>query len=64
MKIIKEGSMPNTTKRFKCSICGCIFEANKGEYRASSWWEVNLSISPLPAYKCACPTCRHIVYAD
>ena len=62
MKIIKEGIADSAIKRFECKKCGCIFEANEREYRSSSWGEVNLSI--LPAYKCACPTCRHIVYAD
>lgn len=62
MKIIKEGFMPNNTKRFECSVCGCIFEVDDKEYRNSSWKEVMLDI--LPNYKCACPTCRHIVYAD
>ena len=62
MKIIKEGSMPNNTKRFKCEVCGCIFEANEKEYCASSYMEVMVGV--LPNYKCACPTCRHTVYAD
>ena len=54
--------MPNNTKRFECKACGCIFEANRGEYRASSNMEVMVGV--LPAYKCACPTCRKTVYAD
>ena len=32
IKIIKPGKIPDTTKRFECSRCGCIFEADKGDY--------------------------------
>lgn len=39
MKIIKQGktekelkAILNKTKRFECKTCGCIFEADKGEY--------------------------------
>lgn len=39
MKIIKEGkskeeikAILNETKRFECKTCGCVFEADKGEY--------------------------------
>ena len=62
MKIIKEGIVDPVTKRFECKACGCIFEANRGEYRASSNMEIMVGV--LPAYKCACPTCRKTVYAD
>lgn len=38
MKIIKDGDQNKAakklkqTKRFECSVCGCVFEADKGEY--------------------------------
>lgn len=36
MKIIEHGKMPEpsakVTRRFKCIRCGCIFEADDGEY--------------------------------
>ena len=32
MKIIKEGTIPSTTKRFTCGYCGCVFECDQGEY--------------------------------
>ena len=62
MRIIKEGKVDSEPKRFECKACGCIFEADKGEYRKSSNMEVMVGV--LPAYKCACPTCRKLVYAD
>lgn len=33
MKIIKHGDPQKMTKRFVCSSCGCIFEADSNEYR-------------------------------
>lgn len=32
IKIIKPGKKPETTKRFKCWHCGCVFEADRGDY--------------------------------
>lgn len=58
MKIIKKGKIPDTTKRFTCSNCGCIFVCNKNEYvrhfdqREGDYCEAK------------CPTCRTTVYAD
>lgn len=56
MKVLKEGD-PNRaerfviqTRRFKCERCGCIFEADKGEYKfVSQYNEVS--------YFCKCPCC-------
>ena len=62
MKIIKKGRVDSDTKRFECKACGCIFEANMREYQASSVMEIMVGV--LPAYKCACPTCRKLVYTD
>lgn len=37
MKIIKKGNLDrNNPKRFECSKCGCVFEANKDEYKAGN----------------------------
>lgn len=35
MKIIKDGNLRrfNMTKRFECPWCGCVFEADKNEYK-------------------------------
>ena len=43
MKIIKKGNRAlaerkiKQTKRFECETCGCIFEADKHEYKASDY---------------------------
>lgn len=60
MKIIKQGkskeeleAILNATKRFKCTTCGCVFEANKYEYEHSSSCR-NEDIY----YFCKCPNCK------
>lgn len=57
MKIIKQGkskeelkTILNKTKRFECKTCGCIFEADKGEYK----FEEDYICS---TYYCKCPNC-------
>ena len=56
MKIIKEGKIPTTIKRFYCGNCGCVFECGKDEYihhfaqRDGDYCEAE------------CPTCGEIVY--
>lgn len=57
MKIIKQGkskeelkAILNKTKRFECKTCGCIFEANEGEYK----FEEDYIYS---TYYCKCPNC-------
>lgn len=52
MKIIKEGDLTklNETKKFYCRACGCVFEANKGEYI-----EEELQINAI--FLCECPCC-------
>ena len=32
IKIIKPGKKPETVKRFTCRHCGCVFEADEGDY--------------------------------
>lgn len=49
MNIIKPGEIPKETIRFSCSYCGCIFEADKGEYETGPQYD--------PGYTCRCPTC-------
>ena len=58
MKIIKQGktkdelkAILNKTKRFECRICGCIFEADEGEYTHNSH-QYNETV-----YYCKCPNC-------
>lgn len=54
MKIIKHGKPPkvkSTVKRFKCENCGCVFEADRGEYRCSSQYNEYY-------FYCECPECK------
>ncbi len=56
MKIIQQGN-PNYLKhirRFTCK-CGCVFEAEKGEYTVDSQYNEEY-------YSCECPTCKSMVY--
>lgn len=57
MKIIKEGIIPSTTKRFTCPKCGCIFECELGEYRNHT------NCCNTAYYVAFCPTCKQEVYA-
>ncbi|MDE7398976.1 MAG: hypothetical protein K2N06_05545 [Oscillospiraceae bacterium] len=55
MNIIQHGRLPeekSTTKRFKCANCGCVFEADKGEYRGSFQYNEFY-------FYCECPECKH-----
>lgn len=58
MNIIKQGktkeelkAILNKTKRFECKTCGCIFEADEGEYTHNTH-QYNETI-----YYCQCPNC-------
>ena len=55
MNVIKPGVIPKETIRFSCSYCGCIFEADKGEYETGPQYD--------PGYSCLCPTCGHVCNA-
>lgn len=52
MKIIKDGVIPDETKRFVCSKCGCVFEADKNEYKENFYCG-----QILEGFSCKCPTC-------
>ena len=64
MKIIKEGNKELAdTKRaqvikFHCSMCECIWEANKNEYK-----NVGNHIDG-DIYECCCPTCGERIYVS
>jgi rubredoxin len=62
MIIIKDGIIPSNIIRFNCENCGCIFEADKGEYQTSTQMEV--MHDGLAPYKCQCPRCKRIVYGE
>lgn len=64
MKIIKEGNKELAiTKRakpveFSCSLCGCIWQANKDEYENES----NQYDGEI--FYCDCPTCGEKIYSS
>ncbi len=57
MTIIVEGDLNRLKeiKRFNCRKCGCIFDAEKEEYKVSSQYNEEY-------YSCICPTCGNNVY--
>ena len=59
MKIIKEGDLKKLKKikRFECKECGCIFEAEKDEYKWGNQYNETY-------YYCACPCCNQTVYTE
>lgn len=58
MKIIIPGDADRLkkVKRFSCPYCGCVFEAEQGEYKRTSWRNEDYYIHP-------CPTCGKEVTA-
>lgn len=58
MKILEHGNPKklNATKIFKCSLCGCKFEADKNEYYYSG------SQYNEGYYCCKCPECGKSAY--
>ena len=59
MRIIKEGDLKKLKKIkcFECKKCGCIFEAEKDEYKQGSQYNEEY-------YYCACPCCNQTVYTE
>lgn len=57
MKIIKEGDLNRLKKikRFECKECGCVFKAEKDEYKLGNQYNDEY-------YYCKCPCCHQIVY--
>ena len=55
IKIIKPGKKPETTKRFTCKHCGCVFKADKDDY------EEVYSLSNGYYLLIDCPTCGRII---
>ena len=50
MKIIKAGKVPEKVKRdkrFECLKCGCVFDAEEGEYKCEEFY----------GYSAQCPCC-------
>ena len=59
MKIIKEGDLKflQKVKTFTCHNCGCIFEANKNEYKMGMQYNEEY-------YYCICQFCNATVYTE
>lgn len=59
MKIIKKGDLTrvDTTRHFNCKHCGCLFEANRSEYKTQSDFRNG------HFYVHQCPTCGQDVIA-
>ncbi len=59
IKIIKDGSLKklNKTKRFICSKCNCIFEADDSSYTYHNWRNE-------PYITAICPFCGESVSRD
>lgn len=51
MEIIIPGDTGYFIKNFYCSMCGCIFRAEYGEYK------YDVSIASIKEFYCECPTC-------
>lgn len=55
IKIIKPGKKPETTKRFTCKHCGCVFNADKDDY------EEMYSLCNGYYLRVDCPVCERTV---
>lgn len=56
IKIIKPGKKPDTTERFECSYCGCVFEADEDDYEKEYSWRNDYYL------KIDCPCCGYIIH--
>lgn len=59
MEILQNGKKVTKKKRFSCEACGCVFEAERGEYTEADYMEWNHDIIA----KCRCPYCGETVYS-
>ena len=58
IKIIKPGKKPDTTRRFECTSCGCVFEGEREDCQAIH--DCNNTFIIVMR----CPTCGTVCYAD
>lgn len=56
-KIIIPGVRQDKTKRFECSNCGCVFDADENDY-----YENDSLITRM--YAAYCPTCGYAVWKE
>lgn len=57
MKIIKPGRIDSGEVRFLCTVCGCVFEANRHEYRREYDQKEDETFLAV-----TCPCCEKTVY--
>lgn len=63
MKILVLGNLAvvNEVKRFRCDYCGCVFDAEKGEYDIAD--SLAQQKDNLEAYS-MCPCCKRRVWRE
>lgn len=54
IKIIKQGRLknPKDTRRFTCLLCGCVFDADRGDYETID------GQYDEPIHQAICPSCH------
>lgn len=65
MKILVEGRKKvKLVRRFECTACGCIFLADRHEYRTLEGVTLmnNGAFKPK-SFVCVCPNCNSLVYS-
>lgn len=58
INIIKPGKKPDTTRRFECTNCGCVFEGGTRDYQAIHGCNNTFIIAMR------CSTCGTVCYTD
>lgn len=62
MKILVQGRKAKKYRRFECEVCGCVFLADRNEYKFEGRYFINDTC--LDNYSCSCPNCGDIVYSN
>ena len=57
IKIIKPGKFknPKDTRRFLCLNCGCVFDADRGDYEA---FTICSQLDDVIVHQAICPSCH------
>lgn len=61
IKIIKPGKIknPRDTRRFTCLLCGCVFDADRGDYEAVM---ICSQLDDVIVHQAVCPACHKWVH--
>lgn len=59
MKILKHGCVNNSTHRFECRKCGCVFQLNHNEFQRNTYYTDYTCIRREFIYYC--PDCHGII---